>query len=130
MAWSQANGVPLRMLASWCAHTERSRVQPEGKAPPRRVKQSAAAPMRPSSGFVTASPPMLGATPTVQVLLPSAGHAEGGPCQHSSFVSVVLPSAMGAVCALPRLGKASVDTSTPHRAARTGSRCSCCAGHR
>jgi hypothetical protein len=76
MAWSQVNGVPLRMLASWCAHAQRWRAQLDGKAPPRRVKRSTAAPMQPPIDFVAASPPMLGAAPTVRVLLPSAGHAE------------------------------------------------------
>lgn len=91
MAWSQANGVPLRMLASWCAHADRWRAQLDGKAPPQRVKRSAAAPTQCSSDFVAASPPMLGAAATVHVLLPSAGHAElHWPLSHTAELAAWL----------------------------------------
>jgi hypothetical protein len=92
MAWSQANGVPWRMLASWCAHAERWRAQLDGKALPRRVKRSAAAPMQLASrDFVAASPPMLGAAPMVRVLLPSAGHAEvHWPLSHTAELAAWL----------------------------------------
>lgn len=91
MAWSQANGVPLRKLASWCAHAQRWRAQLEGKAPPRRVKRLATAPIQASSDFVAASLPTLGAIPTVRVLLPSAGHAElHWPLSHAAELAAWL----------------------------------------
>lgn len=91
MVWSQANGVPLRMLASWCAHAQRWRAQLEGKAPPRRAKRSAAVPMQPSSEFVAASPPLFGATATVRVLLPGACQAElHWPLSHASELAAWL----------------------------------------
>jgi len=91
MVWSQANGVSWRMLASWCAHADRWRAQLDGKAPSRRARRSAAAPMQPSSDFVAASPPMLGAAPTVRVLLPSAGHAElHWPLSHTAELATWL----------------------------------------
>jgi hypothetical protein len=76
MAWSKANGVALRMLASWCAHAERWRAQLDGKAPPQRVKRSAAVPMQPSSDFVAASLPTFAVAPAVRVCLPGAGGIE------------------------------------------------------
>lgn len=91
MAWAQANGVPLRMLASWCAHAQRWRAQLEGKAPPRRAKRSAAVPMQPSSEFVAANPPLLGAAATVRVLLPGACQAElHWPLSHASELAAWL----------------------------------------
>ena len=91
MEWSRANGVPLRKLASWCAHAQRWRAQLEGKAPPQRIRRSAAVPMQPSREFVAASPPLLGAAPAVRVLLPGAGHAElHWPLSHTAELAAWL----------------------------------------
>lgn len=76
MAWSQANGVPWRMLASWCAHAKGWRAQLDGKAPAERVRRSATAPAQAPSGFVAASPPTFAAAPAVRVCLPGAGGIE------------------------------------------------------
>ena len=75
-AWSQANGVPLRMLASWCAHASGWRAKLDGKAPAERIKRSATTPAQAPSGFIAAGLPRLAAAPAVRVCLPGAGGIE------------------------------------------------------
>lgn len=91
MVWSQANGVPWRMLASWCAHASRWRAQLDGKAPPERVKRSATAPAQAPGGFVAASFPTLAAIPAVRVCLPGAGGVElHWPLSHTAELAAWL----------------------------------------
>lgn len=75
-AWSQANGVPLRMLASWCAHASGWRVQLDGKAPAERGNRSAPVATQAPGGFVAAGLPTHAAAPAVRVCLPGAGGIE------------------------------------------------------
>lgn len=48
--WASANGVPLRALSSWCAHSRRWQAQLDGVA-------CGPAARKPASGFVAASLP-------------------------------------------------------------------------
>ena len=59
-AWAQANGVPLRVLSSWCAHAQRWQARLDG------VAVSARAPK--VGGFVAARvPPQMNATVQVEL---------------------------------------------------------------
>lgn len=89
--WAQAHGVPLRKLASWCAHAQRWRERLEGKTPPRRGVRPAAAPLASSGGFVAASLPPLGTAATVRVLLPGAAGVElHWPVSHTAELAAWL----------------------------------------
>jgi len=65
--WAEANGVPLRALASWCAHSRRWQARLDG------VSAEASPTIRPS-GFVAARVPPSAASTSVRVEL-SAGSA-------------------------------------------------------
>ena len=67
--WAEANGVPPRALASWCAHSRRWQAQLDGVS----VEPGPARTARPS-GFVAARVAPSGATSSVRVEL-NAGSA-------------------------------------------------------
>jgi hypothetical protein len=64
-AWAQANGVPERSLASWCAHSRRWQARLDGVV---------AAPLSKPSGFVAAHVAPSAASATVRVEM-TAGDA-------------------------------------------------------
>lgn len=89
--WSQANGVPMRKLASWCAHAQRWRARLDGHTPARRVKRPAPAPMQPGGGFVAARLAPPDPVPTVRVLVPGAGDVElHWPLSHAAELAAWL----------------------------------------
>ena len=89
--WAQANGVPLRMLASWCAHASGWRAQLEGKAPAERVRRPAAEPAQAPGGFVAAGLPGLAAAAAVRVCLPGTRGIElHWPLSHTAELAAWL----------------------------------------
>lgn len=89
--WSQANGVPLRLLASWCAHANRWRAQLEGKEPADRIRGPAAGSVQAPSSFVAASLPTFAVAATVRVCLPGAGGVEvHWPLSHTAELATWL----------------------------------------
>ena len=64
--WAQANGVPLRALASWCAHAHRWQGRLDG------VSAGPASPARPS-GFVAARVAPSVTSPSVRLELNAGG---------------------------------------------------------
>ena len=63
--WAEANGVPPRALASWCAHAQRWRARLDGVS-------AESSPTRPS-GFVAARVAPSAASPSVRLELSSGG---------------------------------------------------------
>ena len=64
--WAEANGVPPRALASWCAHAQRWRARLDG------VSAGLASAARPG-GFVAARVAPSAASPSVRLELSSGG---------------------------------------------------------
>jgi hypothetical protein len=84
-AWAEANGVPMRVIASWCAHARRWQAKLDGS-----IAAASAAPK--SSGFVAARVAPSATCTAVRVAL-NAGAARlelHWPLAHTRELAVLL----------------------------------------